>query len=138
MNPYGTFMGTEIAIEISTTGDAEAVTSVLAASYPDLMASAYDDAVLQQALPAMTRVNPKLLGSGTYYVARYHDGLVIGCGDGRPNGRELPRLTRASVTSVISQFTHDGSAEGSVAGSPRLVKRKRERTASQLSRCLPA
>jgi GNAT superfamily N-acetyltransferase len=80
MNPYGTFIGTEIAVEVATTEDAAAVASVLEASYPELMAPAYDAAVLQQALPAITRANPKLLGSGTYHVARYHDGLVIGCG----------------------------------------------------------
>jgi len=44
------------------------------------MKPSYDVALLHQALPAMVRANPKLLASGTYYVARHQSGPVIGCG----------------------------------------------------------
>jgi N-acetylglutamate synthase-like GNAT family acetyltransferase len=60
--------------------DIATVTELLQASYPILMKSAYDSAMLVPALELMTRGNPKLLSSGTYYVAESEDGRVIGCG----------------------------------------------------------
>lgn len=44
------------------------------------MKPAYDAAMLDPALKLMTRANPKLLSSGTYYVAESEDGAVVGCG----------------------------------------------------------
>jgi len=44
------------------------------------MASAYDPVVLAPALKLMTRANPTLLASGTYYVAESTSGLIVGCG----------------------------------------------------------
>jgi ribosomal protein S18 acetylase RimI-like enzyme len=55
------------------------VEQVLLASYPSLMADAYERDVLALALPLMTRPNPTLLRSGTYYVAEF-GGEIIGCG----------------------------------------------------------
>jgi len=68
------------AIRVATFADATAVTDVLEASYPDLMRPAYHEAVLQRALPAMVRANPKLLASGTYFVAIANDDFAVGCG----------------------------------------------------------
>jgi hypothetical protein len=79
----------DITIEIATNEVAAAVSRMLEASYPELMRSVYDAAILQRALPAMIRANPKLLGSGTYFVARYHDGLVIGWTPERPGTTEI-------------------------------------------------
>lgn len=65
---------------IATPDDAESVEAVLKASYPRLMASDYEPAVLEAALKLITRANPGLLASGTYYVAQTRDGTVVGCG----------------------------------------------------------
>ncbi len=43
------------------------------------MASAYDATVLAISLPAMTRANPALLSSGTYYVQELA-GRIVACG----------------------------------------------------------
>lgn len=43
------------------------------------MAGAYDEGLLARALPLMTRANPKLLASGTYYIAEI-EGEAVGCG----------------------------------------------------------
>lgn len=59
--------------------DAAAVTEILARAYPTLMAPSYAADVLALALPAMTKANPELLASGTYYVAEDAGGL-FGCG----------------------------------------------------------
>jgi N-acetylglutamate synthase-like GNAT family acetyltransferase len=70
-----------VAIRIRTaqTGDLTAIERVLAASYPMLMAAAYDRDLLARALPVMIKAQPDLIGSGTYYVAEA-DRAIVGCG----------------------------------------------------------
>jgi N-acetylglutamate synthase-like GNAT family acetyltransferase len=48
------------------------------------MRSAYDDDVLAPALELMTKANPSLLASGTYYVAELATGSLVGCGGWTP------------------------------------------------------
>ena len=59
--------------------DAPSVTALLERAYPSLMAASYKADVLAVALPEMTRANPALLASKTYYVME-DDGRLIGCG----------------------------------------------------------
>ncbi|WP_442955386.1 GNAT family N-acetyltransferase [Parasphingorhabdus sp.] len=59
--------------------DAPSVTALFERAYPTLMAASYDAAVLAVALPEMTRANPTLLASRTYYVIEDGERL-IGCG----------------------------------------------------------
>jgi N-acetylglutamate synthase-like GNAT family acetyltransferase len=73
-----TFMHFEV--RVARPEDAEGVGKLLQASYPELMASAYEAQSLALALTFMIRANPSLLGSGTYYVAEDAAGLVVGCG----------------------------------------------------------
>jgi GNAT superfamily N-acetyltransferase len=61
-----------------------AVTSVLMASYPTLMATSYNAELLRLATPIITRANQRLLASGTYHVAEEGDGAIIGCGGWTP------------------------------------------------------
>ncbi len=60
--------------------DESRVSALLLASYAVLMADAYDAGVLAAALPRMTRANPRLLGSGTFYVVDGPDASIVGCG----------------------------------------------------------
>lgn len=69
-----------ITTRVAKHGDAAAVETLLKATYPKLMAGAYEAAVLAPALELITKANPLLLASGTYYVAESRDGAVIGCG----------------------------------------------------------
>jgi GNAT superfamily N-acetyltransferase len=69
----------QVQVRVARPADANVVGEVLAASYPVLMAGAYDAALLDHALPLMTRANPRLLDSGTYYVAEI-EGEPVGCG----------------------------------------------------------
>lgn len=85
-------MGRDYLVRVATLRDEAAVSRLLRASYPVLMKADYDDAVLNAALGSMTRANPELLGSGTYYVAQSRDRRVVGCGGWtheRPGSREL-------------------------------------------------
>lgn len=67
-------------LRVATPTDAAAVEKVLKASYPALMAAAYDKAVLTPVLQLITKANISLLSSGTYYVAEADDGQVVACG----------------------------------------------------------
>ena len=78
-----------IAVRVATPDDSDAVTAVLQASYPVLMRPAYPPAMLGPALALMTRANPALLASGTFFVAEEGGGRVAGCGGWTP-GRPGP------------------------------------------------
>jgi N-acetylglutamate synthase-like GNAT family acetyltransferase len=83
-----------LELRIATPGDARAVSGVLQASYSTLYRGWYGDAVLDRALPAMTRANPLLLASGRYFVVEF-DRKVVACGGWsaeRPTGGRIPRL----------------------------------------------
>ncbi len=67
-------------MRVATLSDAMGVGALLRASYPILMKSAYHEVLLAPALQLMTRANPALLASGTFYVAEAQDGSVVGCG----------------------------------------------------------
>jgi len=67
-------------IRLTTIADESHVAELLRGSYPTLMRASHDPAVLDAALPMMTRANPVLLSSGTYYLAEAGDGLAVGCG----------------------------------------------------------
>jgi GNAT superfamily N-acetyltransferase len=68
------------ALRTACADDADAVGRLLQATYPVLFPERYDAAVLAFALPLMTRANPRLLTSGTYYVAELAAGDLVGCG----------------------------------------------------------
>ena len=73
-------MHRSVKVRVATPEDSALVSSLLRASYPELMGPAYDAKLLEQALPRMTVAQPGLLQSGTYYVAEAPDGTVVGCG----------------------------------------------------------
>lgn len=66
-------------IRTATEQDFAGIDAVLAASYRQLMAPAYDPTVLSVALPAMTKAQPGLIASERFYVAQ-SDGDIVGCG----------------------------------------------------------
>jgi N-acetylglutamate synthase-like GNAT family acetyltransferase len=73
-------MSSDFVIRAATLEDEPAVNALLEASYPILMQEEYDQHLLSAALPAMTRANPELLRSRTYYVAETRSRKVVGCG----------------------------------------------------------
>lgn len=72
-------MDRPITVSVATPADEPGITRVLAAAYGTLLRDGYDDAILATAVPLMSRANPKLIASGTYYVARDGD-EIVGCG----------------------------------------------------------
>ena len=67
------------SVRVARPDDAEALSALLFASYSKLLATHYTREVLEIALPFMTKANPVLLASGTYYVADI-DNAPVGCG----------------------------------------------------------
>lgn len=82
-----------VTVRIATPDDHEAISHLFAVSYGTLMRAAYEAAVLEAALPLMTRANPLLLASGTFFVADTA-GNVVGCGGwtrARPDRGDVER-----------------------------------------------
>lgn len=69
-----------LLIRLGTLEDTEAINALLQASYPVLLSNSYEPAILDLALPFVTKANPVLLRSGTYYLCSLPDGLLAGCG----------------------------------------------------------
>lgn len=72
-------MTTAFSVRVANVDDAPGVSALLEASYTQQLAVGYRAEVLARALPLMTKANPRLLKSGTYYVAQAGTQLV-GCG----------------------------------------------------------
>ncbi|QND56776.1 GNAT family N-acetyltransferase [Mesorhizobium huakuii] len=94
-------MSATFTVRRATPQDEAGVSELLLASYPGLMRTAYDQAILEGALPLMTRANPALLSSGTFYLAVNGHDLAVGCGGW---SRELPGSSE--VTPGLAHIRH--------------------------------
>lgn len=69
----------DLIIRPATLADRPALEELIAACYTAVYPGWYDSDVLDEALPQMLRVDPKLLDSGRYHAA-IADGELAGCG----------------------------------------------------------
>jgi GNAT superfamily N-acetyltransferase len=69
-----------IALRSATGRDLAGVDRMLGQSYPRLLKNDYAPSVMVTAVPLISRANPALLASGTYYVAELPDGQIVGAG----------------------------------------------------------
>lgn len=72
----------------STLADLAPVEALLARAYPVLLAQDYSADVLARALPVISRAQPDLLASGTYFLAVEGDGVLLGAGGWTPDARQ--------------------------------------------------
>jgi len=82
-------MADTLTIRPTTAHDLAAVDTLLAASYPTLLKRDYAPSVLVTALPLISRANPALLRSGSYFIAENGDGTALAAGGwtrGAPQG----------------------------------------------------
>jgi GNAT superfamily N-acetyltransferase len=93
-----------IRFRVATPDDAAGVTAVLSASYPVLLAEAYQAELLAALLPLIGTSNPKLLASGTYHLAETDRGEVLACGGWT---REEPGTGR--ITPGVGHVRHFGT-----------------------------
>jgi N-acetylglutamate synthase-like GNAT family acetyltransferase len=85
-------MAGDLKIRVAQPKDATRIDALLQACYPPLMAGSYKAGLLARVLPLMTRSNPALLCSGSYYLAEMVSGEVTGCGGwsfGQPGSGDL-------------------------------------------------
>jgi GNAT superfamily N-acetyltransferase len=81
--------------------DADAVTAVLAETYPVAFADAYPAELLAVVLPLITRSNPALLRSGCFWVSENADRQIVGCG-----GWSLERPGSGEIVGGVGHVRH--------------------------------
>lgn len=90
-----------LALRVTTGSDRAAVGGLLKASYPALMPAGYEPGVLDAAMPVLTRPNPLLLDSGTFFLVETRDGEAVGCG-----GWTAERPGKADVVAGLGHIRH--------------------------------
>jgi len=104
-------------LEIANPSDAKAVSALFARSYAKLLQNDYPPELLVSAMPYLSRANPELLGSGTYYLVKTDAGQVIGAGGwtsmrpGAPNAQDIDvqaGLAHVRHFAVDPQHTRQG------------------------------
>ena len=96
-------MTKSVNVRVSTLDDSAKISSLLQASYPELLRPAYDAKLLEKVLPRMTVAQPGLLESGSYYVAETSDGAIVGCG-----GWTKERPGTGEITAKVGHIRHFG------------------------------
>jgi GNAT superfamily N-acetyltransferase len=82
-----------LIIRTARLSDMAAVDTLLARSYPRLLAADYPPSVMVLALPIISRARPELLASGQYFLAFGADGKLLGAGGwsaGAPGPSDQP------------------------------------------------
>lgn len=92
---------TDYTVRPASLEDMAGTSMLLEASYGRLMASSYDADLLERVLPLISRANPKLLTSGTYYVAESGSREIIGCG-----GWTRDRPDTENVEDMVGHVRH--------------------------------
>ncbi len=69
-----------LKIVVATPENEVEINKVLAASFSSLLTAKYDDILVAPILPRVTTVNPQLLNSGSYYIAKDDNNNIVGCG----------------------------------------------------------
>ena len=69
----------DISIRQTTLADLDMLSALITASYATLDDGSYDRVQLTAAMPFMSKANPRLVGSGTYYVVEA-GGVPAACG----------------------------------------------------------
>ncbi len=100
-------MTESVTVRVSSLDDSASITSVLQLCYPALMRLAYDAELLNQVLPRMTTAQPRLLQSGSYYVAEAAGGAIVGCG-----GWTKERPGSGEIKAEIGHIRHFGVHPG--------------------------
>ena len=91
-----------LTLRTATPADMAALDDLFARSYPALLKADYPPSLQVLALPLLSRANPRLLASGTYYVAEGADGALLGAGGWSRSGGP----GRGQVRHVVTDKAH--------------------------------
>lgn len=95
-------------IRPTTLEDKDTIEPILAASYGTLLAGFYEEDTLARAVPFMSKAQPALLTSGTYYIAE-KNGVAGACGGWTtavPGGRGAEDKSTAHIRHVATHPDH--------------------------------
>ncbi|MCV6591768.1 MAG: GNAT family N-acetyltransferase [Silicimonas sp.] len=73
-------MGDTLTIRTAGPDDLAGVDALLGRSYPALLKEAYPPSLLVMAVPLISKANPRLLASGSYFVVEDATGVLVGAG----------------------------------------------------------
>jgi GNAT superfamily N-acetyltransferase len=91
-----------LTVRIAGSPDLAAIDALLARTYPRLLKADYPPSVLVLSLPIISRANPALVASGTYYVVE-EAGAVVGAGGWT---RTVPAGRRGAASARTAQVRH--------------------------------
>ena len=91
-----------LTIRTATPGDMAELDDLFGRSYPTLLKNDYPPSLQVMALPILSRANPRLLASGSYYVAEGADGALLGAGGWSRSARP----GRGQVRHVVTDKAH--------------------------------
>lgn len=92
-------------IRRSGAGDLPALDALFGVSYPALLKNDYLPSVLVTAIPLISRAQPALVTSGTFFVAVDDTGMIRGAGGwtrGRPGGAAEARSNTGHIRHVVT------------------------------------
>ena len=113
----------------SVPGDLAELDALFARSYPKLLKADYPPSVLVTALPLISRANPALLASGTYFVAE-ENGTILGAGGWTRDRRE-------AQTGHVRHLVTDDRALRRGVGRAIMTCNFRDARAAGVRRCRP-
>ncbi len=73
-------MGKTLTVRQAKAGDLAEIDALLGRSYPALLKDHYPPSLLVTAIPLISKAQPKLLASGTYFVVEDETGALVGAG----------------------------------------------------------
>ncbi len=92
-----------ISLRTATEADIGPVDRLLSQSYTKLLKSDYPPSVQVTAIPLISRANPALVASGTYYVAESETGEILGAGGWT---RSIKGPAVADVRHLVTHHRH--------------------------------
>ena len=100
---------TTLVIRPGRHSDIAPLDALFARSYPRLLKADYPPSVLVLVLPLISRAQPQLVTSGTYFVAEDADGTILGAG-GWTRRRGRPRI--GDIRHVVTDDRHTRKGVG--------------------------
>ena len=73
-------MNETLSVRVARSSDLSEIDALLGRSYPVLLKGHYPPSVLVTAIPLISKAQPRLLASGTYFVVLDREGAVLGAG----------------------------------------------------------
>lgn len=101
-------MSETLTVRIAEPSDLAAIDELLSRTYPVLLKNDYPASTMVLALPIISRANPQLVASGSYYVVE-EGGAVVGAGGwthAAPAGRRARNARRATahIRHVVTDY----------------------------------